>query len=232
MRRLSACLAALTALAACEALIDFDGLDYSADTRTSDGGNLLGGGGSGMGGLGGALSGGMGPGGSSTGGRAAGGQGAGGNNEGACDASPGPEGCALNEPCDTCSSGICSIQCPGPFCGGQTITCPVGLTCFVNCIGVAACANKTVFCPVGHFCKLACAADSSCSGTQLHCPDTARCQMDCANQPNVCANGAQMHCGPKDCTANCFMHSDGPLLDCMATGCGCDSCNSGGAGGA
>jgi LruC domain-containing protein len=63
-----------------------------------------------------------------------------------------------------CSAGVCTIDCTGKDgCKDDTIDCPDGLECFVNCKGDSACSGNTeINCPqTGEACRIDCHKKSS-----------------------------------------------------------------------
>jgi len=140
--------------------------------------------------------------------------------------------CAMTAPptaecdpsCGACANGVCSIYCSaGSPCNGQTIVCPEGLSCDVECSD-GACADATIQCPSLHQCFVQCIGDQTCVGAQINCgpnADDGACQLRCSTGIDVCTNTAMM-CGQNSCIAQCLSDS-APTLSCGES-CKCIPC--------
>lgn len=218
----------LVAVAACEAVISFDGLEFGAGGGVGTGGNAAGGtAGDAPSGGGGSSSGigGM------TAGSAGGGSGPGptttvSTGTGACD-DPGPldGSCTgLDAECSSCDGSTCNITCPGHAkCNLSAIQCPEGVRCQVNCLGTG-CQGKVIFCPsTNDNCVLICNDAGSCTDANLRCFNEAPCVMHCVD-PGSCDGSAELTCLNKSCSANCSNGTAGPLIDCANGSCSCTGC--------
>jgi hypothetical protein len=77
-------------------------------------------------------------------------------------------------------------------CGGDTITCPAGRSCTVNCdAGNFACQNSTISCADGP-CTLNCNAGNDCEGTDFACGPN-ECSANCSGN-TVTVSGDQQSC--------------------------------------
>ncbi|MBX3233921.1 MAG: hypothetical protein KIT84_34105 [Labilithrix sp.] len=89
-------------------------------------------------------------------------------------------GSTCPERCGDCPNGVCVIRCPGPGCGGDSITCPDGRPCVVRCEG-----------------------EDSCKGKEIECPDDAACEVRCSGKTSCAGNNTEVKCQAPNCTLRC-----------------------------
>ncbi|HZO16286.1 MAG TPA: hypothetical protein VFB62_23590 [Polyangiaceae bacterium] len=152
-------------------------------------------------------------------------------------------GGAGNEPCgmqpvppggtcpDVCNGGCngpnntnCVIVCGSTGCIGDTIVCPPGFSCELQCDGSEACDEATLDCPAEYSCKVTCAnATESCEALVINCGTSASCTVDCGQGSSACLL-TELQCGKGACGAKCSGGGqDLPQVSCNNS-CSCTSC--------
>ncbi len=130
--------------------------------------------------------------------------------------------------CDSCDVGArtCAIDCGGNQCAdGVDVTCPVGWTCQVGCIGDNACRNGPVSCAGD--CEITCMGAKACEKGQVSCVGTS-CAIDCVGA-DTCDSAVR--CNALSCDVTCS--GDGACEDlgvcCAGESCGaaCTASNGG-----
>ena len=134
--------------------------------------------------------------------------------------------------CDTsvctggCVDNTCIVDCTGyPSCWQETIDCPEGFACQVDCEAPPSpatgygCRGATINCPDTYACDVNCSDSTICQNTNLNCTDGS-CSMNCGFW-SACS-GAQIYCGEGECTATCSYTGYGEPPD-MVVGDACDS---------
>jgi hypothetical protein len=149
----------------------------------------------------------------------------------ACGFSPEAPGAAqCPAECDTCSMTapfICTIVCDSDAaatnCDGQTVTCPPGWDCEVQCINQQACRDAEILCPDDHRCVVDCAdVDHACQRMNVTCTENGPCRVDCGGG-NTCKD-AELACGNNECRSDCSGDDDPIMTDTTGEACGigCD----------
>lgn len=125
--------------------------------------------------------------------------------------------------CSQCIGDQCIIDCPD--CTLETIVCPAGWDCVVDC-SAGTCENATIVCPPYHSCTVGCSgSDTACNGTTVVCGDAGTCLLDCPLLGTACA-GAELVCGQDGCGTECGGEVV-PMVDCTGNTCpmACDDCS-------
>lgn len=128
--------------------------------------------------------------------------------------------------CDSCDAGNCTIQCnAGSPCLGETIDCPPGLFCTVNC-SEGACRGTIINCPDAFQCTTFCNGDQTCRDLALNCAPEAVCKLACNQGDDVCRD-AYVNCDNNWCIAECPNGANPqPNINCdEAGGCPCGGCD-------
>ena len=119
--------------------------------------------------------------------------------------------CVIDEnACPAVCNGGCSTDgtCNINGAGGDSITCPSGKTCNIDCIGDNACGNIT--CGIGD-CIITCSGTNACGDVACGNHGAGRCRVECAGT-NACGDVA--------CSNACDCVVDG----CTTSGCGTLTC--------
>ena len=137
--------------------------------------------------------------------------------------SPGGGTCAAH--CDNCDDDTCTTTCnTSQPCNDQTLVCPAGFDCAVNCSSLG-CENTTVVCPAGHRCQVSCNWEDACLGLDVVC-NNGPCELNCQANGLSCT-AAQLFCACNSCSATCEVGYDftneWPLVDCGES-CDCHKC--------
>ncbi|MFO0550979.1 MAG: hypothetical protein U0271_21490 [Polyangiaceae bacterium] len=117
-----------------------------------------------------------------------------------------------------CLAGTCIIACTGTTCASQSIACPQGLACRVECGAGSSCSNMIVACPDLYSCEVSC--EQGCNGATVEC-STGLCDLTCGN--GSACTGASLNCGVNACAATCSGSTSLPAVDC-GTSCNCATC--------
>ena len=129
----------------------------------------------------------------------------------------------MPEPLDcTCfPTGECIRTCTiGGNCNGQTLKCPAGMICKIEC-GTDACMGTTIECLDAIKCLVQCKGDDACKGATIKCGNSA-CELSCEDHTNACGLISKLECGPNSCTAPCKGYSLPPTIACEQAPCsGC-----------
>lgn len=139
---------------------------------------------------------------------------------GVCGQDPAPTGAdsPCPDPCDTCESGVCTVNCSKSSCK-NTVMCPDGYECVVLCNSEDACDTSGVQCPADHACSVVCSGGhDACGDFDLTC-GSGSCSIECA--ADTC-DGAVVHCGGGACTGTCEGTSPA-AVDC-GDSCDCTGC--------
>lgn len=135
------------------------------------------------------------------------------------EAPPAPEGACPPECDGGCADGLCTIRCEGGECKAQTITCPVGFDCVVDCSTEDnACEGSSIDCPAAQACTVACGSgNKKCKNADIYCKD-GPCRVECVGG-DTC-DGTDVFCGSNSCDVTCAGGGKPRVNDCAAS-CSC-----------
>ena len=102
--------------------------------------------------------------------------------------------------CDggACDAGWCVYECEAGTCTANTVQCPEGIPCEVNCRDGAC--TKGIDCSSATACRLGCSGLNSCTTKPIECSGVA-CSVACTGD-GTCTNG--VHCDAGACTVVCL----------------------------
>lgn len=127
------------------------------------------------------------------------------------------------ETCPICDNSGCLFgTLVGTF-ASQTLLCPGGMSCEVQCYFDGDCSALEVVCPPQHKCDLICSSDGACTDVTMHC-GSGPCELSCLGQA-ACTN-VTMDCGLNECSAFCATSpASPPALECHPQSlCQCTPC--------
>jgi hypothetical protein len=120
-----------------------------------------------------------------------------------CGVDPTPPGGACPGECTGgCDSDTCFIDCTSSYsCQSQTLACPQGFNCEIDC-GQGACADSIVDCPDVYGCYVSCSGTDACDNAIVNCSSFGSCGLLCDPGVGAC-DGALLACGNDSCSASC-----------------------------
>jgi hypothetical protein len=134
--------------------------------------------------------------------------------DGGIDASP--DNCKAACTGGTCDGGWCVIACDGGSCP-NTVTCPPGIPCDVQCVGKDACKSG-VDCAEATACNVLCSGAAACSNQKVRCKGSA-CQVTCTGK-DACTTS--IVCDAGTCALRCL---DDATCKNGAVTCNSDRCS-------
>ncbi|MBW2526616.1 MAG: hypothetical protein JRI23_20710 [Deltaproteobacteria bacterium] len=141
-----------------------------------------------------------------------------------CGFAPDPaSSCSSDSRCDRCDGGDTCVIVGNQSdeYEGQTITCPAGFHCRVECDSHHACKDAIIGCPDDYDCTVRCGnSDHQCQNATINCSTRGPCFVDCIGG-DTC-DGAKQICGDNSCNANCISGGK-PAITCGSS-CDCSTC--------
>ena len=125
-----------------------------------------------------------------------------------CQAPPPTASAECPPVCTSCDlpNGLCIIERTAPM-KKETIDCPDGMACRIECNGDKACQEAKLRCPVDQACEVVCAALESCKKAMIFGADGG-VNLQCTGM-EACKE-AELKCGEGACTHPCPPAADAP----------------------
>jgi hypothetical protein len=125
--------------------------------------------------------------------------------------------------CDACNQNECIIDCAGGKCEGQSVECPEGWNCTVNCVDNDSCKASSIHCPEAYACRIDCnSGNHRCENAHIYCSAAGSCDVSCEGG-DACKD-ATIHCGANLCKVTCLSGNPFLLDGCMPDDNLCNGC--------